>query len=218
MYTDGIIFDVDGTLWDSTDPIAAAWNTSLVEIGHPLRLTGDILKQEFGKPLEDIILHLLPDMEENKRLALLQKWYVLEDEALINDPPAPYAGLEEVLRKLQPHCPLFIVSNCQAGYIERFLDATGLHNYFTDHTCPGDTGLLKADNIYGIARKHGLKHAVYVGDIQADSDAVRKASGCLSAEDPSADIRFIHAAYGFGTVKEPDLKIQDIRELPDVLL
>ena len=28
---DGIIFDIDGTLWDSTDPVAASWNRAIQE-------------------------------------------------------------------------------------------------------------------------------------------------------------------------------------------
>ena len=28
---DGIIFDVDGTLWDSTDSVAEAWNQAIAE-------------------------------------------------------------------------------------------------------------------------------------------------------------------------------------------
>ena len=28
---DGIIFDVDGTLWDSTDTVAESWNTAIRE-------------------------------------------------------------------------------------------------------------------------------------------------------------------------------------------
>ena len=29
----GIIFDVDGTLWDSTEMVAVAWNKVIKEIG-----------------------------------------------------------------------------------------------------------------------------------------------------------------------------------------
>ena len=33
MYTDGIIFDVDGTLWDSTPIVAEAWTQAVLECG-----------------------------------------------------------------------------------------------------------------------------------------------------------------------------------------
>ena len=33
MRVDGIIFDVDGTLWDSTEIVAGAWNQAIIEEG-----------------------------------------------------------------------------------------------------------------------------------------------------------------------------------------
>ena len=33
MRADGIIFDVDGTLWDSTEIVAGAWNQAIIEEG-----------------------------------------------------------------------------------------------------------------------------------------------------------------------------------------
>ena len=55
--------------------------------------------------------------------------------------------------------------------------------------CLGDNGLLKADNIKYIVNKHGLKDPVYIVDIQGDADASK-----------AAGVKFIHAAYGFGSV------------------
>ena len=52
----GIIFDVDGTLWDSTREVAVAWNKVLQDEmeGHEI-LTAEGLQKEFGKPIK---LHL----------------------------------------------------------------------------------------------------------------------------------------------------------------
>ena len=50
MYTDGIIFDVDGTLWDSTPIVAEAWTQAVLECGIKDRIvTAGELKQFFGK-------------------------------------------------------------------------------------------------------------------------------------------------------------------------
>ena len=48
----GIIFDVDGTLWDSTREVAVAWNKVLQDEmeGHEI-LTAEGLQKEFGKPM-----------------------------------------------------------------------------------------------------------------------------------------------------------------------
>ncbi|MGX8704387.1 MAG: HAD hydrolase-like protein, partial [bacterium] len=88
--------------------------------------------------------------------------------------------------------PIFIVSNCQAGYIEAMLEATGLGAFVTDHLCPGDTGKAKAANICQIIDKYSLTDAVYVGDTAGDAKAAA-----------AAGIPFIFAAYGFGEVTAP---------------
>ena len=54
MYTDGIIFDVDGTLWDSTPIVAEAWTQAVLECGIKDRIvTAGELKQLFGKTMSD---------------------------------------------------------------------------------------------------------------------------------------------------------------------
>ena len=56
MTADGIIFDIDGTLWDSTEVIAARWNQLFAGEADlcGLRITGDDLKKLFGKLLKEI--------------------------------------------------------------------------------------------------------------------------------------------------------------------
>ena len=51
---DSIIFDVDGTLWDSTDVVADAWNQIMEkETDMAPNLTGAVLKGLFGRLLPD---------------------------------------------------------------------------------------------------------------------------------------------------------------------
>ena len=52
---DGIIFDVDGTLWDSTEAVARSWNQAIDEnTDFSLSLTADGLKSLFGKTMDEI--------------------------------------------------------------------------------------------------------------------------------------------------------------------
>lgn len=206
MQCDGIIFDVDGTLWDSTGTVALAYNAAFEETGSTdLRLNADSIRREFGKPMDEIGADLLPHLPAEEQHRVMERCMELEDAYLRRCPPSPYPGLEEALRRLQGSYRLFIVSNCQQGYIELFLQVTGLARYFEDHLCWGDTGLMKAGTIRLMAEKHQLHAPVYVGDIEADCTAAREAGAA-----------FIWASYGFGTVSSPDYTIGSIRELPEL--
>ncbi|NCC43201.1 MAG: HAD family hydrolase [Clostridia bacterium] len=113
-----------------------------------------------------------------------------------------YLGYHLLAISLSQKYRLFIVSNCQAGYIEVFLKSSGFGQYFEGHLCPGDTGNAKADNIRQIIRDYKLASPVYVGDTDGDHRATK-----------SAGIPFVFAAYGFGSVCSPDYTINCPKEL-----
>lgn len=199
---DGIIFDVDGTMWDSRSVIANAWNDILKEHGLPATLDAETLKPEFGKTLDDIGRDLLPDLDEETRNAVLEQWWRIEPVAVRREMPLIYEGLGETLKVLSQRTKLFIVSNAMQGYIESFLDVTGFDRFFTDHLCNGDTGKPKNDNIAQIVRQYNLGNPIYVGDTQGDCDAAAKAV-----------VRFAYASYGFGTVAHCDYHLEKPADL-----
>ena len=199
----GIIFDVDGTLWDSTDEVAVSWNQAIREHARIERtLTGEELKKEFGKPLDEIMDDLFPELNRGEKDELAYYMYQYENEHVKDAPCVCYDRMPETIRALSEKYPLFIVSNCQSGYIEAFLENTGLGACIRDFTCPGDTGQLKGDNIRIIMERNGIESAVYVGDTQGDADACKKAG-----------IPMIYAAYGFGDVKGDYVTIHSFDEL-----
>lgn len=204
---DSIIFDVDGTLWDSTHVIANAWDQLVKDqYDSSMDITSEILKSHFGKTLPNIAKALFPKFSEEKQLEFIQICCEAEHRALSKTPPCVYEGLEVTLEHLSKKYPLYIVSNCQAGYIEVFLRATKLGKYFKDHLCPGDTGLEKADNIKEIMKRNQLYDPVYIGDTLGDWKAAKE-----------ANIPFIFASYGFGQVEKPDYIIQKPLDLLTIL-
>ncbi len=153
--TDGIIFDVDGTLWDSTVPAAEVWKRVASE--YP-EITDEIsakrLKSFYGLPLEDIARRMFLSVPFEKALGVMERAvreqcpYLLDHKGeLLGDVGAVFGKLNEMGIKV------LIVSNCRAGYIGTFLKAYGFEELCLDHLCPGDTGLLKADNIRNLAAK-----------------------------------------------------------------
>lgn len=186
---DSIIFDVDGTLWDSTGIVAEAWTHYLKEIGISMDISSQRLMGLFGQLLPDIAQQLFPDKNKEEQLRLIDGCCQAEHKALLKQCAPLYPGLEDTLQKLSQKYPLFIVSNCQAGYIEVFLEATGFSKYFKGHLCPGDTGKDKAGNIAQIVQDYGLSSPIYVGDTLGDYHACQKAG-----------VTFVYAAYGFGDV------------------
>ena len=194
---DSIIFDVDGTLWDSTEIVAKSWDSYLHNKEHMnISITAERLMGLFGQPLPAIAAQLFPDVPEAEQLRIIDGCCQAEHEALLETCAPLYENLEETLKYLSEKYPLYIVSNCQAGYIEVFLKSSGLGKYFKGHLCFGDTGMEKNDTILRLMEIHHLESPVYVGDTMGDFLSCQK-----------ANIPFIFASYGFGDVPEPDFQI-----------
>lgn len=204
MYTDGIIFDVDGTLWDSTGLVAEAWTRAVSECGFPDRIvTADELKGLFGKTMTAIARCLLPDSGEAVRQEIMTKCCVYEHKVLEqNEEDICYPGVRQVIHRLSAQRRLFIVSNCQSGYIELFMKKTGLEDCISDFECFGNTKNGKSDNMRLLVERNGLQAPVYIGDTQGDCDASREAG-----------VPFIYASYGFGEVTDCAASIDRMEDL-----
>lgn len=200
---DGIIFDVDGTLWDSTEVVAVAYNRAIRKNSDlPANVTAADLKRLFGKPMDVIFAQLMPGLPHAEQVRIGSECFVMEHEELEKTPGTLYDGIEETLQALARKYPLFIVSNCQCGYIELFLRKTGFGRYFKGHLCFGQTGTSKGQTILRLMQEYGLRDAVYVGDTQGDADACKEAG-----------IPFVFASYGFGSAERPDYCIHSFGEL-----
>lgn len=204
---DGIIFDVDGTLWDSTNQVAISWTNAIKEHSDlNLELTGEALKCHFGKTMDAITAALFPSLSIEERRKLGDICYEYENSYLATNPGDLFPHVREVFQTLSKTFDLYIVSNCQCGYIEVFLESTGLGSFVKDHLCFGRTLRPKHETIRLLMEKNNLKDVVYIGDTAGDYEA------CLKA-----DVPFILAAYGFGEVPEAKIRINDMAELPALL-
>lgn len=207
MKKQGIIFDMDGTLWDSAQGVAKCWSEVAAKQHADRReITTHDIQSVMGKTMDKIAEALFPEMEEEERMQLLEECCEAENKYLQKNGGTLYANLEETLNILKKKYPLYIVSNCQSGYIEAFLEYYGFGEYFEDIECYGNNGLKKSDNIRSIVKRNCLTDAIYLGDIQGDYDASMEAG-----------VKFIHAAYGFGEIEQEVPRVQALSELPDIV-
>lgn len=207
MNIDGIIFDLDGTLWNSVKVVTKAWNHVLKEFKEARgNVTEEMLQSIMGLQIPQIGQKFFPYLDKELQIKIVttccedQLGFIEKEGGIL------FPELEETLSKLSEKYPLFIVSNCNFGYIEAFYKYHKLDKYFKDYEHAGNTGLSKGENIKIIMKRNNLKNAVYVGDTQGDCDATRKAG-----------IPFIYASYGFGRVSDYDYVIERPSDLMKIL-
>ena len=204
----GIIFDVDGTLWDSAKPVAESW-TLMLERRYPELariITSDDMYRNMGKTMDAIGADLFPGLAPDKRDEVMDACMRYENEYLADHPGVTYPNMKETLAALSREYGLYIVSNCQEGYIEALMAACGIASYISDTECFGATGRPKGDNIRLVMERNGLEKCLYVGDTAMDQEAAG-----------NAGIPFVFASYGFGQASGADAVIGSLVELPQAV-
>lgn len=190
MNYESIIFDIDGTLWDSRALIAEGYNIQLRKEGlHHLQTNEDVLLKLFGRTMSDIADNLFPDFPPEERYALMDRCIESED-AYLNAHPCDtiaYPDIKSTMEVLAKKHRLFIVSNGQKGYPQLAAKKLGVEHLITGYLSYGDTGMEKSQTIRILMQEHNITDAVYVGDTQGDYEATQ-----------GAGIDFIWADYGFG--------------------
>ena len=208
MKLEAIIFDIDGTLWNTTDYVAESWNQAGADFGafRERPISGADLRREFGKPMDIIVKNLFPGEEAEIQEKIWKKCKEYEENILKNlSQNLLYPNVKETLQTLSQTYQIFIVSNCQDGYVPLFLEKNGLQEYVTDYESFGATLRSKGENIRLVMERNGLSNTVYVGDTIGDQWAAKEAG-----------VPFIFAAYGFGKSEAPETTISSIRQLTQI--
>ena len=200
--------DIDGTLWNTTGVVADAWNKAIADCGYDAaQVNAAGLQKEFGKPMNIIADDLWPNLSQEQKKILMKQCCVREQEAIeSNTKDITFPAVRDTIKALAKKFNLYIVSNCQAGYIELTMRKNGIESCVRDHECYGNTGLGKADNLRLLVQRNAIKEPLYVGDTQGDADACREAG-----------VKFVWASYGFGSVQEFAAKIDRFDQLLDLL-
>ena len=191
MQFESLIFDIDGTLWDSRSLVAEGYNLQLKDEGlEHLFVNAEMLRPLFGKVMTEIADVLLAPIPVPERYDVLERCMERENRYLAeNECKIGYPKVKETLEALAKNHRLFIVSNSQCGYPELCMDKLGISHLFEGHMCFGDTGTCKGETIRTLMNKHNIGSACYIGDTMGDMEAA-----------DLAGLPFVHCTFGFGEV------------------
>ena len=202
-----IVFDVDGTLFDTKKGIISALNYVLNQFGEE-----DIPVNEQDKYIGPSIRESLMKYngfsveKSEEATGLYREVYV---ERFISQ-SVPYSHLDEVLIELQGMgFELGIATMKTKRQVERLLEIFRLTDVFKFvKTAREDGALSKKQMLIDICDLFEANQLdVYmVGDTQGDYEAAR-AAGC----------RFIAADYGYGRITEESSEVKHINTLYEVL-
>ncbi len=206
MKFDSIGFDLDGTLWNSLDAITESWVQTAIKFNAPVP-TKDEVAGALGLNKVDLMNKLYPDMNFETQMLFFDEAAELCNDILAEKGGILFDNLEETLDELSKHFKLYIVSNCQDGYIEAFYKAHKLDKYFCDFEHPDERCISKGENIKNVMKRNGFKNSIFVGDTQGDANAAK-----------FAGIPFVYVTFGFGSVESPDYTINSYPEILNIVL
>lgn len=204
MERKAVIFDLDGTLWESIDSTYSSLNKVAKE-HNCSEISRELVLKNYGNNKVESAELFFPNLEKEEAFKLLDESDQLNIDNLTINGGYLYPGLEEVLFNLQQDYDLYIVSNTSTKkYIESFLISSKLFKYFKDYVAASEIILSKGNALIKLMDDYYIKEAVYVGDTQKDKKAAEV-----------ANIPFIQCLYGFGPDLDCEYKIDDISQLPD---
>lgn len=199
------IFDLDGTLVDSSTVVPQAYIACIVSLGGPRYEPDEIIQSYAIGPPQEILSHLLRRSSTAEDLATYHRCLEAISRHL-----RPYEGIRQMLGELGNRHPLAVFSGASRRACDLLLSASGLEKFFaqvvggdeTDRPKPHPDGLLLTCRRLRVEPPE----AAYVGDSDLDMKAA-KAAGC-------------HAiAAGWGHLFAPDHPVTDrVARVPSDLL
>lgn len=203
-----VIFDVDGTIWNSSKEVAESWALTLSQLaGRPYEMTPEMLASVMGLAMDEIARRLVPSsLGGLTREEIMARLMEEENSYLRLHPGRFFEGISEAIREIAKSYPVYILSNCQSGYIEAMLSNASFAKCIKRHLCFGDDNLDKAENLALLIKEEKLEKALYIGDTLHDEEETHKAG-----------LPFVHASYGFAKAKAPEAVALGPSDFPNIV-
>jgi HAD superfamily hydrolase (TIGR01509 family) len=205
-----LLFDLDGTLLDSSRAICDAASLSLADLG--TRVAPEEIEPHLGAPLDELYSLFIGDGDNQRRQRFVLGYIRHHDEHPERLPP-PLPGVIAALEGLRARyqAPLGVATTKPTDRAFQQLEAIGLAHHFThvQGTGPGIEPKPSPDVIFHACDRLHVKaeSALMVGDTARDVDAAR-AAGAYAVAVAYADAD-VERAQRFGA----DLVVRSLEEL-----
>ena len=206
-----VVFDLDGTLADTSADLADAMNHVLRSFGKPEKSAG-LLTSYIGDGLE-IYLGRALETDDKGLISRAKPAYLKYYRSHCIDATRLYPGVRETLDSLKKKkIECYILSNKPEEFIRPIAEGLGIAGFFTEaygqyrfeRNKPDPQGLNYIMDTFRFARDETL----VVGDNHTDIEAAR-----------NAGVRSVFCSFGLGEMgpSVPDFTIASMPELLDIV-
>src|SRR3984957_10542199 len=171
--TKAAIFDVDGTLVDSVDLHASAWQEALVKFGH--NVTFEQARSQIGKGGDQLIPVFLSRAEERDHGAEIEDLRSKLFRSKYLPLARPFSAVPELLRRVrEAGLQVAVASSAKKSELEVYLEIASIKHLVDVATSSEEAEQSKpAPDIFRVALE-GFE-AVAIGDTPYDAEAAGKA-------------------------------------------
>ncbi len=173
------IFDIDGTLVDSVDLHASAWQEALTRFGHDV--TFEQARSQIGKGGDQLIPVFLTEDEQKDHGEEMEEWRGKLFKSKYLPLVRPFSAVPELLRRVHAAgLKVAAASSAKKSELDVYLEIARITDLVDVATSSEDAGQSKpAPDIFQVAlKKLGIDaaEAVAIGDTPYDAQAAGKAS------------------------------------------
>ncbi len=172
------IFDVDGTLVDSVDLHAHAWQDAMTKFGHDVSF--EQARSQIGKGGDKLIPVFLSEAEQQDHGEAMEEWRGKLFKSKYLPLVRPFSAVPELLRRVrEAGLKIAVASSAKASELDIYLDIACIADLVDIRTSSEDAEQSKpAPDIFKVAlTKLGVEgqQAVAIGDTPYDAEAAAEA-------------------------------------------